>query len=173
MSVRPTPRHCVRTVRTSDAAKLKARKPLLAYAAQVEDQAGGAKADMHRRFATGSQRTSAPACQVFARSLSWRHKARVFRRLGSAAQEAFMAVHERATTRWPLTGRDEELRQFAQVWADRRCRGVAIFGPPGVGKSRLAEECIARAGKADFKTGRATATAAAGTVPLGAIAHLL
>jgi hypothetical protein len=42
-----------------------------------------------------------------------------------------------------------------------------------VGKSRLAEETLARAVREGFKAGRATATAVAGAVPLGAIAHLL
>nr|WP_246596616.1 LuxR family transcriptional regulator [Streptomyces aurantiacus] len=48
-----------------------------------------------------------------------------------------------------------------------------VGGSAGVGKSRLAEECLERAAAAGFRVGRATASAAAGAVPLGAIAHLL
>ncbi|MGW8358061.1 LuxR C-terminal-related transcriptional regulator [Streptomyces wedmorensis] len=75
--------------------------------------------------------------------------------------------------RWPLAGRESELEEFSAGWADRHCRGVVICGPAGVGKSRLAEECLARAVRGGFKDGRATATAAAAAVPLGAIAHLI
>ncbi|MCX4911659.1 LuxR family transcriptional regulator [Streptomyces sp. NBC_00878] len=75
--------------------------------------------------------------------------------------------------RWPLVGRGPELDAFAAALADRECRGFVIGGAAGVGKSRLAEECLARAAAAGFRVGRATASAAAGAVPLGAIAHLL
>lgn len=75
--------------------------------------------------------------------------------------------------RWPLVGREEELDSFAAALADRECRGFVVGGPAGVGKSRLAEECLGRAAAAGFRVGRATASAAAGAVPLGAIAHLL
>ncbi|WP_371670902.1 LuxR C-terminal-related transcriptional regulator [Streptomyces sp. NBC_00289] len=83
-----------------------------------------------------------------------------------------MGVRERVS-QWPLTGRDGELEAFAAAWADRRCQGVVIFGPAGVGKSRLAEECLARAVHDGWKGSRASASAAAASVPLGAIAHLL
>ncbi|MER7676095.1 helix-turn-helix transcriptional regulator [Streptomyces sp. NPDC096934] len=75
--------------------------------------------------------------------------------------------------RWPLVGRGPELDAFAAALADPACRGFVVGGPAGVGKSRLAEECLDRAAAAGFRTGRATASAAAGAVPLGAIAHLL
>ncbi|MEV4335096.1 ATP-binding protein [Streptomyces sp. NPDC049597] len=75
--------------------------------------------------------------------------------------------------RWPLVGRENELEKFTAVWAKRRCQGLVISGPAGVGKSRLAEEYLARAVKAGFECGRATASAVAATVPLGAIAHLI
>ncbi|MCX5233122.1 LuxR family transcriptional regulator [Streptomyces sp. NBC_00233] len=74
---------------------------------------------------------------------------------------------------WPLVGRGSELAAFDAVWKSRRCRGVVICGPAGVGKSRLAEECLARVVRAGFRGGRATVTAAAAAVPLGAIAHLI
>lgn len=83
-----------------------------------------------------------------------------------------MSVQERVA-RWPLTGRDSELDAFATAWANRRCQALVIFGPAGVGKTRLAEECLARAAHEGLKAGHATATAAAATVPLGAIAHLI
>ncbi|MGW8357667.1 LuxR C-terminal-related transcriptional regulator [Streptomyces wedmorensis] len=75
--------------------------------------------------------------------------------------------------RWPLTSRDGELAAFMKRWAERRCQGVVIYGPAGVGKSRLAEECLARAVHEGFAARRCTASAAAAAVPLGAIAHLI
>lgn len=75
--------------------------------------------------------------------------------------------------RWPLVGRGVELEYFAAASADQGCRGFVVGGAAGVGKSRLAEECLERAAAAGFRVGRATASVAAGAVPLGAIAHLL
>ncbi|WP_329319989.1 MULTISPECIES: AAA family ATPase [unclassified Streptomyces] len=75
--------------------------------------------------------------------------------------------------RWPLVGRGPELDAFAAALSDPARRGFVVGGPAGVGRSRLAEECLDRAAAAGFRTGRATASAAAGAVPLGAIAHLL
>jgi len=74
---------------------------------------------------------------------------------------------------WPLVGRDAELGAFASAWAGRRCRGVVVFGPAGVGKSRLAQECLATAVREGWKAARVTASAAAAAVPLGAFAHLI
>ncbi|MFG2606546.1 LuxR C-terminal-related transcriptional regulator [Streptomyces sp. NPDC048514] len=75
--------------------------------------------------------------------------------------------------RWPLTERDRELSAFTSAWAAAGCTGAFIWGPAGVGKSRLAEECLAQAVRQGWRPLRATASAAAGAVPLGAIAHLL
>jgi len=74
---------------------------------------------------------------------------------------------------WPLVGRDRELASFTTAWAARGCHGVVVCGPAGVGKTRLAEEFLARAVRGGFAGGRATASAAAASVPLGAIAHLI
>lgn len=74
---------------------------------------------------------------------------------------------------WPLVGRDRELASFAAAWAARHCHGVVVCGPAGIGKSRLAAECLARAAQGGFTVERATASAVAAAVPLGAIAHLI
>ncbi|MFD1119425.1 AAA family ATPase, partial [Sphaerisporangium aureirubrum] len=77
------------------------------------------------------------------------------------------------TGRWPLVGRDAEMARFAEVLADRWSRGFVVCGPPGVGKSRLVEECLAAAVAEGYETVRATTSEAASTVPFGAVAHLL
>ncbi|MEZ0111435.1 DNA-binding CsgD family transcriptional regulator [Catenulispora sp. EB89] len=74
---------------------------------------------------------------------------------------------------WPLVGRELELASFDAVWAARRCQGVVIHGPAGIGKTRLARECLPRAVRAGFEAGQATASVPAAAVPLGAIAHLI
>ena len=74
---------------------------------------------------------------------------------------------------WPLTARAAELDVFSRVWGTAHGRCVVVFGPAGVGKTRLAEEFFSRAVRGGVPQGRATASAAAGRVPLGAIAHLL
>lgn len=74
---------------------------------------------------------------------------------------------------WPLTARAAELDVFSRVWGTARGRSVVVFGSSGVGKTRLAEEFLAQAARGGVPQGRATASAAAARVPLGAIAHLL
>lgn len=74
---------------------------------------------------------------------------------------------------WPLVGRDLELAAFDVALATPRFRGFVIAGPAGVGKSRLAEEWLSRLPGRRVKLSRATATEAARTVPLGAVAHLI
>ncbi|MFD3536991.1 LuxR C-terminal-related transcriptional regulator [Streptomyces sp. NPDC058661] len=70
-------------------------------------------------------------------------------------------------------GRDVELDRLPGVLAGRHFRGFVVSGPAGVGKTRLAEECLDRAVATGFQGVRATASSAAGVVPLGAIGHLL
>ncbi|MFI9825926.1 AAA family ATPase [Streptomyces sp. NPDC052013] len=78
-----------------------------------------------------------------------------------------------STSRWPLVGRNAELNAFAAGWADRRCDAVVLTGPAGAGKSRVAEECLARAAADGWSAGRVMASAAVAAVPLGAMAHLV
>ncbi|MEU4535713.1 LuxR C-terminal-related transcriptional regulator [Streptosporangium sp. NPDC023825] len=75
--------------------------------------------------------------------------------------------------RWPLIGRASQLEKFDESLEDPRVRGFVVFGPRGAGKSRLIEECLERAEGAGRRVGRAVATAAAASIPLGAVAHLL
>ncbi|WP_327251099.1 LuxR C-terminal-related transcriptional regulator [Streptomyces sp. NBC_01244] len=76
-------------------------------------------------------------------------------------------------SRWPLVGRDAEVAAFDRAWSSSGLQAVMVWGPAGVGKSRLADACLDRAVAAGFTAGRATATAAAAAVPLAAIAHLI
>jgi DNA-binding CsgD family transcriptional regulator len=76
-------------------------------------------------------------------------------------------------TRWPLVGRRDELDAFAAAFGDRGCEGFCIYGAPGVGKTRLAEECAARAEATGRRVLRVSSERALEPVPLGAVAHLL
>ncbi|MFE9500790.1 LuxR C-terminal-related transcriptional regulator [Streptomyces collinus] len=80
---------------------------------------------------------------------------------------------QRPGLRWPLAGRAEELEALARAWRSQRTKVILLTGPAGVGKTRLADECLAQAVRGGWKGARATATTAAAAVPLGAIAHLL
>ncbi|MFD9624137.1 LuxR C-terminal-related transcriptional regulator [Streptomyces virginiae] len=75
--------------------------------------------------------------------------------------------------RWPLIGREREIITFESSLMDQNGMAFMIYGPAGVGKSRLAEECLTRASSRGFAVGQAIASSAASAVPLGAIAHLL
>ncbi len=77
-----------------------------------------------------------------------------------------------SVTTWPLAGREAELRAFDRAWADSRRRGAVLFGPAGVGKTRLAEEFQARSVGGRWKGTRISAGSSR-DVPLGAMAHLL
>ncbi|MGX1976129.1 LuxR C-terminal-related transcriptional regulator [Streptomyces kronopolitis] len=74
---------------------------------------------------------------------------------------------------WPLLGRDAELAEAGRAIDDPRRGGVWVTGPSGTGRSRLAQECWERAGRRGHPRLRVTATAAARSVPLGALAPLL
>jgi len=75
--------------------------------------------------------------------------------------------------RWPLVGRRPELSEFSQALADPDCHAFVAHGPAGVGKTRLAEECLQHADRLGLSIGRATASTEARSVPLAALAHLL
>ena len=75
--------------------------------------------------------------------------------------------------RWPLVGRRLQIERFDQALGDPDAGGLLIHGAAGLGKTRLADECLARAEAALHPVGRVIATRTAAALPLGAIAHLL
>lgn len=90
-------------------------------------------------------------------------KERVYRVSGPAAAPAQGAESRRT----PLVGREAELERLVQAWAacrtGRRATVAVVQGDPGTGKTRLAEEVVARA-RLD---GAATATARAVEADVG------
>ncbi|HEX4356871.1 MAG TPA: LuxR C-terminal-related transcriptional regulator [Pseudonocardia sp.] len=99
-----------------------------------------------------------------------RMERRAPRRRGPAADRP-SAGTPRASTDWPLTGRDEELR--GAIGAQRTAGGVLLAGPAGVGKTRLAREVLRDAAHRGRRVRWATATAAARELPLGAFSALV
>src|SRR6478609_5031101 len=71
---------------------------------------------------------------------------------------------------WPLVGRHEQLELFTSTLADERAHGFVIHGAAGVGKTRLADQCLALADAAGRNVARATATEGSRMAPLGALA---
>jgi DNA-binding CsgD family transcriptional regulator len=75
--------------------------------------------------------------------------------------------------RWPLTGRSAQLDSIHRQDRAGTAGGVVIYGPAGVGKTRLAEEALSRAERAGSPTARAVGHQSMASIPLGALAHLL
>jgi DNA-binding CsgD family transcriptional regulator len=76
-------------------------------------------------------------------------------------------------TRWPLVGRRDELDTFRRALTDAGCEGFCIYGPPGVGKTRLGDECLELAKASGRRVLRATADSSTEAIPFGAVAHLM
>ncbi len=62
---------------------------------------------------------------------------------------------------WPLTGRAEELERLRQIVVARDVAGIILIGPAGVGKTRLAKECLAVGEAAGYGTALAVASRSA------------
>jgi type II secretory pathway predicted ATPase ExeA len=73
---------------------------------------------------------------------------------------------------WPLVGRAAELERVGKLLAVGT-KGVVLVGAAGVGKTRLASECLALAAERQFAALRVAATEAASSLPFGAYAFLL
>jgi len=74
---------------------------------------------------------------------------------------------------WPLVGRSAELRQVRSYLTRSSPHGVLLAGAAGVGKTRLALECLRLAERMGLPTARIVATRSAAALPFGALAPLL
>jgi DNA-binding CsgD family transcriptional regulator len=74
---------------------------------------------------------------------------------------------------WPLVGREAELSRLAGLLADGRTRGAVLVSAAGMGKTRLAQECLVEADRLGMAGTRITGMKAASGIPLGAMAPLL
>lgn len=74
---------------------------------------------------------------------------------------------------WPLARRDGELRSFLDALDDAGTNLVVLYGPAGVGKTRLADAFLDAAEDHGRLTARVTGSAAAALMPLGALAPVL
>jgi DNA-binding CsgD family transcriptional regulator/tetratricopeptide (TPR) repeat protein len=75
--------------------------------------------------------------------------------------------------RWPIVGRRPDIEAFEQALYSGRQAGMMIVGPPGVGKTRLADECRDLAAADGHPTERVVGSRTAASLPLGAVASLL
>ncbi|MFJ5797880.1 LuxR C-terminal-related transcriptional regulator [Streptomyces decoyicus] len=75
--------------------------------------------------------------------------------------------------RWPFAARSEELAAFETYLGGGTVSALLVHGPAGVGKSRLAEECLRHAERRGHRTERVVATTTDAALPLGALGHLL
>lgn len=73
----------------------------------------------------------------------------------------------------PLIGRRAVLLRLSGLLADAGCGGAVLVGAAGVGKSRIAEECMAIGRQGGFTVARVQGTKAAGSIPFGAVSPLL
>ena len=80
---------------------------------------------------------------------------------------------------WPLTGRSDVLERFRSICGDSAesaaapAAGIALVGPAGVGKTRLAAVCLDDAARRGWRTMRVAGSTAASSIPFGAAAPLL
>lgn len=74
---------------------------------------------------------------------------------------------------WPLIGRASELQRIRRQLGDPRRHGVVLAGAAGVGKTRLATDCLRAAHRSGCATARVLATRSAAGLPFGAVAPLL
>ena len=74
---------------------------------------------------------------------------------------------------WPLVGRGRELERFCDALAGGQRSGVVLAGMAGVGKTRLANECLAMAVTQGRATAQVSAGQAAGRLAFGALSSLL
>lgn len=77
------------------------------------------------------------------------------------------------TRQWPLAHRDAELEAFTEALAEPGRNLLVLYGPAGVGKSRLADACLDLAEDRGYLTARVLASKAAALLPLGALAPIL
>jgi DNA-binding NarL/FixJ family response regulator len=74
---------------------------------------------------------------------------------------------------WPLVGRSRELELVADLLTGEERSGVVLAGLAGVGKTRLATECLTLASARGLATARVKGSQAARGLPFGALAPLL
>lgn len=77
-----------------------------------------------------------------------------------------------AASLWPLLGRDNEVKTLATAIDDPACGGVALIGPAGVGKTRLAQEIASLAAVRGLPTVPIRASRSASAIPLAALTPL-
>jgi class 3 adenylate cyclase len=91
------------------------------------------------------------------------------------ALRATVDVGERALTPVPIVGRERELEVLKSIWervtVERRPHLVTVFGPAGIGKSRLALELMEHVGAQDARVLRGRSTPYGVSSPYGAFAQ--
>jgi class 3 adenylate cyclase len=93
------------------------------------------------------------------------------------ALRAISAAGERPLTPVPMVGRERELETLRGIWArvaeERRPHLVTVFGPAGIGKSRIAHELMEHVGAQDARVLRGRSTPYGSSSPYGAFAQLV
>jgi len=91
------------------------------------------------------------------------------------AQRAIAPAGERPLTPVPVVGRERELDALKGIWdrvaAERRPHLVTVFGPAGIGKSRLALELMEHVGAQDSRVLRGRSMPYGASSPYGAFAQ--